>query len=42
MKQQETFWLKNRFAVTSRPYFETFEKCSVLFKFKEGDPPEAD
>jgi hypothetical protein len=21
---------------------ETFEKCSIMFEFKEGDPPEAD
>jgi hypothetical protein len=21
---------------------ETFEKCSILFKFKAGDPPQAD
>jgi hypothetical protein len=27
----------------SRPFaIETFEKCSILFKFKAGDPPEAD
>jgi len=33
--------IKIRFSMNNSK-FETFEKCSILFKFKAGDPPQAD